>query len=597
MFKMEREESTAWIDLQIAGLRWLVYLGTGVIYLLLWLIEPQSPLLIRISPAVATLAGAALAYNAGVTLLAYAGWMTRALPVGTILLDLALAAGWYYTLGPATSPAELVFDPLLLLALFPVITAAIRFHWMPGLLVGIVTGLLRATLLLWEYGEPLSPVVLMPAILATAVIVGVAFLTGYIAELALGQGLRFELRSARRQVDDLRSRVERADRLQQLTSTLGATLNFERVLERSMDVAERAMGDWGAKGQLTGMVLLFNDGKGLRLAAGRRLARHDFKRTIDGKAGIVAQCLDQADLVVTQSPRDDPELTTYTGVADCRVAAAIPLRAGFENYGAVVFATGAFKTFSQEQLELFRGIADRATLALHNALLYQSLQAEKDRILQVEEEARHRLSRDLHDGPTQSLSAIAMRINFARKMVDKEPHKIEHELEVIEQLARQTVTEIRNMLFTLRPLTLETQGLVQALQMLVEKMRERTDTQITIHDIGEASERIDANQSAVIFYIVEEALGNACKHAQAKLIQVRMWVESKLFVVQISDDGVGFDSETVLGSYDMRSSLGMVNMRERAELVDGSLDIRSTVNQGTTITLVVPLRERVETPA
>ena len=76
-----------------------------------------------------------------------------------------------------------------------------------------------------------------------------------------------------------------------------------------------------------------------------------------------------------------------------------------------------------------------------------------------------------------------------------------------------------------------------------------------------------------------------------------MWVESKLFVVQISDDGVGFDSETVLGSYDMRSSLGMVNMRERAELVDGSLDIRSTVNQGTTITLVVPLRERVETPA
>jgi signal transduction histidine kinase len=594
---MERGNGATWIDLQIAGLRWLVYLGTGAVYLLLWLIEPEAPLVARMPPVVFTLVCAALVYNVSVTLLAYAGWLARMLPAGTILLDTALVVGWYYTLGPATSPSELVFDPLLLLALFPVITVAIRFHWMAGLLVGILIGLMRATLLLWEYSEPLSPAVLMPAILGASVMIGIAFLTGYIAELALGQGLRYELRSARRQVDEMRSSVERADRLQQLTSTLGATLNFERVLERSMDVAERAMADWGAKGQLTGMVLLFSNDHGLRLAAGRRLARHDFKRTIDGKDGIVAQCLDEADVVVTQSPRDDPELTTYTGVGDCKVAAAIPLRAGFENYGAVVFATGAFKSFSQEQLELFRGIADRATLALHNALLYQNLQAEKDRILQVEEEARHRLSRDLHDGPTQSLSAIAMRINFARKMVDKDPQKIKHELEVIEQLARQTVTEIRNMLFTLRPLALETQGLVPALQMLVEKLQERSDTQIEIHDMGNASERIDANQSAVIFYIVEEALGNACKHAGAKLIQVRMWVESKLFVVQISDDGVGFDAEAVLGTYESRSSLGMVNMRERAELVDGSLDVRSTADQGTTITLVVPLRERAESPA
>jgi signal transduction histidine kinase len=357
------------------------------------------------------------------------------------------------------------------------------------------------------------------------------------------------------------------------------------------------MADWGAKGQLTGMVLLFNDGQGMRLAAARRLARHDFKRTIDGKRGIVARCLDEAYVVVTESPRDDPELTAYTGLGDCKVAAALPLRAGFENYGAMVFATSAFKTFSQEQLDLFGGIADRATLALHNALLYQNLQAEKDRILQVEEEARHRLSRDLHDGPTQSISAVAMRINFARKMVDKDPQKLRQELGVIEELARQSVTEIRSMLFTLRPLALETQGLVPALQMLVEKLQERGDTQIKIYEVGNATERIDTNQSAVIFYIVEEALGNACKHAQAKKVEVRMWLESKLFVVQITDDGVGFDAEAVLGTYESRGSLGMVNMRERAELIDGSLDIRSTADQGTTVTLVVPLRDRVEMPA
>jgi signal transduction histidine kinase len=594
---MERGNDSTWIDLQIAGMRWLAYLGTGAVYLLLWLIDQQSPVVARISPAVFTLAVVALVYNVTITLLAYAGLFARLLPAGTVLLDTALVMGWYYYMGPATVPSELVFDPLLLLVLFPVITVAIRFHWMAGLLVGILAGVARAVLLLWGYPEPLSPTVVMPALLGALVIIGVAFLTGYIAEMALSQGLRFELRSARREVQEMRSSVERADRLQQITSTLGSTLNFERVLERSLDVAERAMADWGAKGQLLGMVLLFNNGQGLRLAAGRRLARHDFKRTIEGKTGIVAQCLESADVVTTLAPRDDPELTSYTGLGDCKVAAAIPLRAGFENYGAIVFATAAFKSFSQEQLDLFSGIADRATLALHNASLYQSLQAEKDRILQVEEEARHRLSRDLHDGPTQSISAVAMRINFARKMIEKDPQKLKQELEVIEELARQTVTEIRTMLFTLRPLALETQGLVPALQMLVEKLQERGDTQIQIQDVGNATERLDANQSAVIFYIIEEALGNACKHAQASLIQVRMWVESKLFVAQIRDDGTGFDAETVLNTYDSRSSLGMINMRERAELVDGSLDIRSVTGQGTAITLVVPLRERVESPA
>jgi signal transduction histidine kinase len=594
---MERGNDSTWIDLQIAGLRWLVYLGTGAVYLLLWLIDQQSPVLARISPAAFTLAGAALIYNVAITLLAYAGLFGQILPAVTVLLDTALVMGWYYYTGPATTPSELVFDPLLLLLLFPVITVAVRFHWMAGLLVGILAGVARAMLLLWGYPEPISPAVVMPGLLGALVIIGVAFLTGYIAEMALGQGLRFELRSARRQVQEMRSSVERADRLQQITSTLGSTLNFERVLERSLDVAERAMADWGAKGQLLGMVLLFNNGQGLRLAAGRRLARHDFKRTIEGKKGIVARCLDEVDVVTTLAPRDDPELTAYTGVGDCKVAAAIPLRAGFENYGAIVFATAAFKSFSQEQLDLFSGIADRATLALHNASLYQSLQAEKDRILQVEEEARHRLSRDLHDGPTQSISAVAMRINFARKMIEKDPQKLRHELEVIEELARQTVTEIRTMLFTLRPLALETQGLVPALQMLVEKLQERGDTQIKIHDVGNATERMDANQSAVIFYIIEEALGNACKHAKASVIDVRMWVESKLFVAQIRDDGVGFDAEAVQSTYESRTSLGMVNMRERAELVDGSLDIRSVDGQGTTVTLVVPLRERVESPA
>jgi hypothetical protein len=162
---MEREKGSTWIDLQLAGVRWLVYLGTGAIYLLLWLSDPKSALVARISPAAFSLVGAALVYNVGVTLLAYAGWLARLLPVGTVLLDVVLVVGWYGYLGPVTSASELAFDPFMLLAFFPVITVAVRFHWMTGLVTGILTGLVRAVLLLWGFSERLSPSVLMPSLL------------------------------------------------------------------------------------------------------------------------------------------------------------------------------------------------------------------------------------------------------------------------------------------------------------------------------------------------------------------------------------------------------------------------------------------------
>jgi signal transduction histidine kinase len=350
------------------------------------------------------------------------------------------------------------------------------------------------------------------------------------------------------------------------------------------------MSEWGARGQLVGMVFLFEHGQRMRLAAARNLPRYESGQGIPGKDGIVARCLDEADIVVTQAPINDPELTSFTGVSHCTVAAAVPLRAGFENYGAMVFATPAFSTYSREQLDLFSAIANRSTIALHNALLYQNLQTEKDRIVAIGEEAKRKLSRDLHDGPTQSISAVAMRLNFMRKaLLDDRPRLVE-ELETIEQLSLQTVKEIRHMLFTLRPLVLETQGLMVALRTLVEKTEQLVELNIQLREIDGAAQRLNPNQAAAVFHVIEEALGNARKYSEASLVEIRMWVEDNLFVAQVADNGVGFDTAAVLGDYESRGSLGMVNMRERAALVDGSLDIKSKPGKGTSVTLVVPLK-------
>jgi signal transduction histidine kinase len=245
-------------------------------------------------------------------------------------------------------------------------------------------------------------------------------------------------------------------------------------------------------------------------------------------------------------------------------------------------------TFSDVHLDLFTSVADQSVIALQNAQLYQRLQSEKQRIIDADEEARKELARDLHDGPTQSIAAIAMRINFIRSLMPKDPRQAFIELKKVEDLAKDTSGEIRAMLFALRPLVLETQGLSAAIEMAMNKIRESDGLSLRL--VGsEHGDLLNEQAQGVVFYIIEEALGNARKYSKAKIIEVRLWQEQELFVVRIQDDGEGFDIQSVNANYSARGSLGMVNMRERAERIDGSLKVESSPGSGATITLVVPL--------
>lgn len=106
---------------------------------------------------------------------------------------------------------------------------------------------------------------------------------------------------------------------------------------------------------------------------------------------------------------------------------------------------------------------------------------------------------------------------------------------------------------------------------------------------GEHGDLLSDSAQSVVFSIVEEALGNARKYAEAEQILVRFWREDNLFVAMIKDNGKGFDVQDVNADYSSRGSLGMINMRERADRIDGSLKLESAPGQGTTVTLVVPL--------
>jgi signal transduction histidine kinase len=150
------------------------------------------------------------------------------------------------------------------------------------------------------------------------------------------------------------------------------------------------------------------------------------------------------------------------------------------------------------------------------------------------------------------------------------------------------------MLFTLRPLILESQGLTAALQSMADKMMETYSQKVVINVEERVTNQLEMGKQGVIFYIIEEAVNNARKHANAATITVNLkQMETGLALLEIVDNGVGFDVKSVMQAYDKRenSSLGMVNLRERTELVNGVLQVDSLPGQGTRVMVYIPLTE------
>ncbi|MBN1666697.1 MAG: GAF domain-containing sensor histidine kinase [Anaerolineales bacterium] len=380
-------------------------------------------------------------------------------------------------------------------------------------------------------------------------------------------------------------------------ATMTASLNYQRVLDIALDMSMQALTAPGANSdRLVSAVLLFSQEDSpkpqLYIAASRRLTRSDMGNTFPGLKGLLHETLEEGGPTLSHELAKDPELGRVIALQSCQVAYCIPLRSGLQVYGVLLYAHPDGTFFAQERREVLDIIGNQANIAIQNARLYQDLAQEKERMMEIQEEARKKLARDLHDGPTQSIAAIAMRVNFARRLMERDGKAASEELFKIEDLARRTTKEIRHMLFTLRPLVLETQGLTAAFQSMAEKMKETYEQDVIVEVNDDIVNQLEMGKQGVIFYIAEEAVTNARKHAEAKHIWVRLKsFREELALLEIQDDGSGFDVHAVDAAYEHRGSLGMINMRERTELVNGIYNLESTPGKGTRVQVVIPLTE------
>jgi len=561
----------------VSHLRWVIL----AIILVLSSIDPSQnadPLVIY------SLLLAAAAYNGAVVLFLFFKFTPSYLQETTLALDTLFFIAVTYLSG----------QPFyLLLSLFPIIVAAVQLGFEISFLITSVVTLAYGIFILFLEPGLVSREGLVPTIASI-----LALFIGTIVGSLVSAKERTPDSTLDDEVPPSSAYRERFRAIYEMTGELIATLNYQLVLEMMLDVSLR---DFKEKARRTlqrpvSMVLFFNEEKdGMYVAASRNLNKSDAQRSIQGESGLVGRVISAAEPAMSSRPNADPELSTFSAFRRCHSVLCVPLRASLDMFGVAVFGSPEANAYSDVYMELVAAFCNQASIALQNAELYESLQEERKKVLVSDGELRKELARELHDGPTQTISSIAMRLDFIRMLLDTDLVKAREELDKLERLAGQAVKEVRTMLFTKRPMILETQGLAAALEQYAQRVREID--RIDVHlDTDKLDRRPAPHVEGAAFLILEEAITNARKHAQPRNIWVSLERRDGDLFVQVRDDGQGFAVEEVESSYDERSSLGLVNMHERARLVNGLLTIESKPGQGTKITLTAPMSGEEEVP-
>ncbi len=217
------------------------------------------------------------------------------------------------------------------------------------------------------------------------------------------------------------------------------------------------------------------------------------------------------------------------------------------------------------------------------------------KIIEAQEEERYRVARDIHDGPAQSLANLGLKVELCEKLLSIDTDRTKEELKNLKQLVRDNLKDVRKIIYDLRPMSLDDLGLIPTIQKYASVFSNETSIETDIKVFNDSAD-IDSIVEIAAFRIVQEALSNIRKHSKAKNVLVKIEAKrTKLYIV-IHDDGIGFDTEEIYNSDDSLSGgFGLIGMKERAELLGGSLNITSVKGKGTKVILNIPINGKDDT--
>jgi two-component system sensor histidine kinase DegS len=214
------------------------------------------------------------------------------------------------------------------------------------------------------------------------------------------------------------------------------------------------------------------------------------------------------------------------------------------------------------------------------------------RIVRAQEAERLRLAQEIHDGPAQALSNAIFQVEYIERVVETDLPLARTELRYLRDLLRRELGDVRSFISQLRPPVLDELGLDGAITDTIDLIRSITGATITA-DLTAPDDVLSDAERTVVLRVAQEALQNVRKHAQARTVSVTTWLDDGGWVLEVGDDGRGFD----LGEAAARGrrNFGLQFMRERAELIGARLDVRSRPGDGTVVRLAIPPRAQTGT--
>jgi signal transduction histidine kinase len=243
---------------------------------------------------------------------------------------------------------------------------------------------------------------------------------------------------------------------------------------------------------------------------------------------------------------------------------------------------------------MLTAIGREVGVAIENARLYEELREIEtlrrrllERGLELQEEERRRIARELHDQTSQRLTSILMTLGALAGAETQA--EVDARVEDLREIAAEALEEVHDLALALRPRLLDDLGLLAALQQQLDEFRDRSRLVVDFQVLGMEDVRLPARVETALYRIAQEALTNIARHAQAHSIGVLLEVRDASVVLIVEDDGTGFDVSQTLGSRVHEHNLGLYGMQERVTLLGGTFTIESTPGEGTAVFAQIPL--------
>jgi len=381
-----------------------------------------------------------------------------------------------------------------------------------------------------------------------------------------------------RRDSELCQRNEDLKLLNDVAAALTGSLEVDEILDKTLDLVMSYLDVEAGE-----IFLCEEDEKSLRLTLHRgtfeeNLSDMDRFRFGEGFIGMVAAS--GKPLVSSNLRQDMRYLRPAVLEAGFQSIACIPLTAGGKVVGVMGAATRRLRQYDEREIHILTAIGTWAGITIENARL--SRQSRRLAIL----EERERIGMDLHDGIIQSIYGVGLALDYARVALEEDPKpalpKIEQSISALNEI----IHDLRSYILDLRPRRFHGDDLQEGLQRLVDEFQVNSSTRVLLMGPEDGLVDFPAANSTALFHICQEALANIAKHARADNSEVHLWTARDRVLLEVSDDGRGFEVRKTLLSL----GHGLSNMQARARKVGGDVEFTSVPGQGSTVLAWVPRR-------